>query len=92
MPQGGELTITSWQDRFAYELEVADSGPGFDSEQREKLFEPFFTTKDNGTGLGLAIVGRIAEVHGGEVRAVNCPQGGAAFTLRIPRRAWEAAA
>jgi signal transduction histidine kinase len=56
------------------------------------MFEPFFTTKSNGTGLGLAIVGRIAEMHGGEVRARNCPEGGAAFTIRIPRRALEAAA
>jgi len=30
--------------------------------------------------------------HGGQVIAQNCPEGGAAFTLRFPRRALEAAA
>jgi signal transduction histidine kinase len=57
-----------------------------------RAFEPFFTTKRGGTGLGLAIVYRVAEVHGGEVTATNCPEGGAAFTLRIPRPAMEVAA
>jgi signal transduction histidine kinase len=92
MPDGGELTITSWQGSNSLELEVADSGPGIDADVRQRVFEPFFTTKSDGTGLGLAIVYRIAEVHGGEVRVANCPQGGAAFTLRIPRRMMEKAA
>ncbi len=92
MPDGGELTITSCQGAAALELEVADSGPGFGEEVRQKLFEPFFSTKSGGTGLGLAIVYRIAEVHGGDVAAANCPEGGAAFTLRFPNGALEAAA
>jgi signal transduction histidine kinase len=85
MPDGGELVITAYGDGSWLELEVADSGPGLSDEARRRAFEPFFTTKSHGTGLGLAIVQRIAEVHGGQVSAVNCPDGGAAFTLRIPR-------
>ncbi len=92
MPQGGELTLTGWEGPRGVELEIADSGPGLHEEQLERVFEPFFTTKEGGTGLGLAIVSRIAHAHGGFIRAQNCPQGGAAFTILIPRRAWEAAA
>lgn len=93
MPQGGRLEITSCMGRNGLELEVADSGPGLSEEVRQRLFEPFFTTKSGGTGLGLAIVYRIAEVHGGDVVVSNCPEGGAAFTLRIPaRRAMQKAA
>jgi signal transduction histidine kinase len=84
MPNGGELVITSYSGPHGFELEIADSGPGLSDQVRRRMFEPFFTTKQHGTGLGLAIVSRIAEVHGGDLTARNCPEGGAAFTLRIP--------
>ena len=54
-------------------------------EVRLKLFEPFYSTKSTGTGLGLAVVYHVAQAHGGSVSAMNCPDGGAAFTLKIPR-------
>lgn len=92
MPDGGELVITGCQTSHGIELEIADSGPGLSDEVQAKLFEPFFTTKQDGTGLGLAIVYRTAQVHGGTVSAMNCPEGGAAFTLCFPRKALEAAA
>jgi len=92
MPDGGEVVITSYTGRGSFELEIADSGPGLSDEARNRAFEPFFTTKDGGIGLGLAIVFRTAEVHGGDVLAQNCPDGGAAFTIRIPQQVMEAAA
>jgi two-component system sensor histidine kinase HydH len=85
MPNGGTLTVTSVSTSRGVELEIADTGEGLSDDTRARAFEPFFTTKRGGTGLGLAIVYRIAEVHGGDVAAVNCPDGGAAFTLRIPQ-------
>ena len=92
MLDGGELTATAYRSGYAIELELADNGPGLSDEARRRAFEPFFSTKSTGTGLGLAIVYRMAEAHGGEVLAANCPEGGAAFTIRLPHRAWEAAA
>ena len=35
-------------------------------------------------GLGLAIVRRVAQLHGGAVRAANRPEGGAMFTMTLP--------
>jgi signal transduction histidine kinase len=87
MPDGGELIVTSWQGAKGFELEIADSGGGVSDEARERVFEPFFTTKREGTGLGLAIVQRICEAHGGCVTVANCPEGGAAFTLKFPQAA-----
>lgn len=87
MPLGGELEITAVESRDAVELEIADSGPGLSDEARRRAFEPFFTTKSSGIGLGLAIVYRLVESHGGSVIVCNCPEGGAAFTIRLPRRA-----
>jgi signal transduction histidine kinase len=92
MPDGGTLTVTSAASEQGLELEVGDTGPGLPEDTRRHVFEPFFTTKSGGTGLGLAVVHRIVEAHGGYVTAVNCPEGGAAFTLSLPRRARKAAA
>src|SRR3954465_2709200 len=92
MPDGGTLVITSYENARGFELEVADSGPGLSEEVKRKAFEPFYSTKQNGTGLGLAIVYHVAEAHGGTVTAMNCPEGGAAFTIKIPRRSMRAAA
>jgi signal transduction histidine kinase len=92
MPGGGTLVITSYDSARGFELEIADSGPGLTDEIKRRAFEPFFSTKQNGTGLGLAIVYHVAESHGGTVTAMNCPEGGAAFTIKIPRRSMRAAA
>lgn len=85
MPDGGELDLIAHMGDETVEIEIADSGPGIAADVMTRLFDPFYTTKPNGTGLGLAIVQRIAETHGGDVQVANCPQGGAALTIRIPR-------
>jgi len=92
MPDGGELVATACRTPQGVELELADSGPGLPSETIGRVFEPFYSTKAGGTGLGLAIVERVATAHGGCVSALNCPEGGAAFTLCFPRQVREAAA
>ena len=93
MPEGGTIRVRSIEGPNFVELKIADTGPGLSKDVRNRVFEPFFTTKPGGTGLGLAIVYRIAEVHKGSVMAANGPQGGAIFSLRIPRaKVLEAAA
>jgi signal transduction histidine kinase len=41
MPDGGTLVITSYDSARAFELEVADSGPGLTDEGKRRAFEPF---------------------------------------------------
>jgi signal transduction histidine kinase len=67
-------------------LTVADNGSGIPAELLDRIFNPFFTTKDTGTGLGLAIVHQIVESLGGTIRASNRAEGGAIFTMRVPRQ------
>ena len=69
---------------------ILDDGPGIDADQRERIFERFHRTDQSrariggGAGLGLAIVQTIVEAHGGDVRALERPSGGARLELLIP--------
>ncbi|MCR9218103.1 MAG: ATP-binding protein [bacterium] len=63
---------------------VADSGPGFPTEVRDRVFNPFFTTRETGTGLGLAIVHRILDAHDGSVVIASNENAGALVELRVP--------
>lgn len=65
-------------------ITIFDNGPGISAATLPKLFRPFFTTKANGTGLGLAVVQKIIVQHGGQVKARNRPEGGAAFIVTLP--------
>ncbi|MGN6519065.1 MAG: ATP-binding protein [Dokdonella sp.] len=84
-PQLVVATRVLEQDGEAWvELSVADNGPGLPADFGERWFEPYTTSKTRGTGLGLAVVKKIAEEHGGSVRAENRAEGGARFTVRLP--------
>jgi two-component system sensor histidine kinase HydH len=65
-------------------LEVRDTGPGIPAEKLTAVFEPYFTTKEEGSGLGLWIAQQIATAHAGTLQALNAPQGGAIFQMRLP--------
>jgi nitrogen fixation/metabolism regulation signal transduction histidine kinase len=67
------------------ELSIADNGTGLPEGFGERWFEPYTSSKQRGTGLGLAVVKKIAEEHGGSVRAQNRETGGAVFSVRLPR-------
>jgi len=66
-------------------ISVRDSGTGLPATVDGQLFEPFVTTKTSGMGIGLTIARSIAEAHRGTLDARNNPDGGATFTLTLPR-------
>jgi two-component system sensor histidine kinase HupT/HoxJ len=68
-------------------LQIRDTGSGIASENLVRVFDPFFTTKPigQGTGLGLSISYGIAKDHGGKLLVRNHEQGGAEFSLVLPK-------
>jgi two-component system sensor histidine kinase MprB len=69
-------------------VQVRDHGTGIDPADLPYVFDRFFRGANSrgrqGSGLGLAIVRQTAVQHGGSVEAVNAPDEGAEFTLRLP--------
>ncbi|MGP3985449.1 ATP-binding protein [Streptomyces sp. 3N207] len=75
-------------------IEVADQGPGIPKDVLPHVFDRFYKAsasrpRSEGSGLGLSIALENAHIHGGEITAHNAPEGegGAVFTLRLPRDA-----
>jgi two-component system NtrC family sensor kinase len=85
MPEGGTLTVSTFQDGEK-DLAIAftDTGVGIEEENLDKIFEPFFTTKERGTGLGLAITRQIVELHHGKIAIESAPGWGTTITIRLP--------
>src|SRR5664279_552923 len=68
-------------------LEVDDQGTGIKPDDLPRLFERFWRADDapaGGIGLGLAIARWIVDQHGGSIGALNRPEGGASFWVRLP--------
>ena len=64
-------------------ISIADSGPGIDAENLDKMFESFFTTKPNGMGMGLSICRSIIESHGGRLWVTRKDRG-LTFYISLP--------
>jgi signal transduction histidine kinase len=57
-------------------VSVADTGPGINPNDINRIFNPLFTTKPDGMGMGLAICRSIIEAHDGRLWVTaNMPQG-----------------
>jgi signal transduction histidine kinase len=65
-------------------ISVADTGPGFNAQDADRLFAPFFTTKPEGIGMGLPISQSIIETHGGRLWAEKNEPRGAVFHFTLP--------
>ena len=88
---GGRVIVSLRRDGDVDELVISDAGVGIDPAFLPNVFDPFrqadasSTRAHGGLGLGLAIVQRIAEMHGGHVKAASLGTGlGATFTVRLP--------
>ena len=84
-PATRRMTIRSAVRAADVEVSVCDTGPGLPAEIMGTLFTPFVTTKTKGLGVGLTIARTIVEAHDGTIDARENLNGGATFTVTLPR-------
>jgi two-component system NtrC family sensor kinase len=86
MPNGGTLTVETFQSNESIHFSIEDTGTGIDDNMMNQIFIPFFTTKDinEGTGLGLAVVHGIITSHGGTISVESKLGKGTRFIICLP--------
>jgi two-component system, OmpR family, sensor kinase len=87
----GQVVISVQSSGPEVVLRVSDTGIGIPPEHLPNIFERFYrvdkarSRKDGAIGLGLAICRSIVEAHHGQITAMNRPEGGTIFEVRLPR-------
>jgi two-component system OmpR family sensor kinase len=90
-PAGTPVDVSVEADDVNVRLVVRDHGRGLPEGDPTQLFQRFWRSEGGrargrgGAGLGLAIVNEVVTAHGGFVEAANADEGGARFTVRLPR-------
>jgi two-component system sensor kinase FixL len=83
-PRRELVVVNSKEGDDMIEVEVSDTGSGFQDDVMPNLFQTFFTTKETGMGVGLSISRSIIEAHGGRMWAESNASGGATFRFTLP--------
>ena len=86
MPSGGEIRLTTQENRERVVICVSDTGTGMSPDVKQRLFDPFFTTKGKaGTGMGLAVSFGIIRRHEGSIEVDSEPGRGTTFKISLPK-------
>jgi signal transduction histidine kinase len=91
-PAGSSVRLTSELGEYEAVMVVADDGPGISGKELPHVFERFHRGREErgtttGAGLGLSIARELTEMMGGSITAESPPDGGARFTVHLPRTA-----
>jgi signal transduction histidine kinase len=86
----GEVLLSVAAANGAFEIAVADTGPGIAAADHERVFEEFrqldgsTTRAKGGTGLGLTISRKIIELHAGRIWVESEVGRGSTFRFTLP--------
>ncbi|MCO6451937.1 MAG: sensor histidine kinase [Caldilineales bacterium] len=89
-PEGGQVTVEAVNTAEEIRIQVADTGPGIQPEEQQRVFEPFYRSQQQkrfpqGLGVGLTLARDIVRAHGGELELQSTPGDGSTFAIRLPR-------
>lgn len=85
MPQGGRITIKTFEKNGHLSISIADTGIGISEDIKNRIFDPFFTTKGvQSTGLGMSVSYGIINRHGGTIQVDSKGGKGTTFTVTFP--------
>lgn len=88
-PKSSPIDISAYagQDEDVV-ISIRDHGPGLPKENPSSVLQKFFRADQShagGVGLGLSIAKGFIEAQGGSITASNHRDGGAVFTMHLPR-------
>ncbi|GLZ38347.1 two-component sensor histidine kinase [Actinokineospora sp. NBRC 105648] len=89
-PTGRPIVLALATDQGTAVLQVRDGGPGLAPEEYAMAFDRgvlnarYAGSRPVGTGIGLALVHGLVTRMSGTITAAPAPEGGAAFTVRLP--------
>jgi two-component system phosphate regulon sensor histidine kinase PhoR len=88
-PSSGDVSLRARRQGRAVHIEVADTGPGIDPDEVDRVFERFYKAdkgrnRASGSGLGLAVARHLVELHGGKLRVISEPGRGSRFLFSVP--------
>lgn len=84
-PGSGTITVTSSETALYTQIEVTDTGSGFDPKDIPHLFERFYkgsNASENSYGIGLALARTVITSQNGTVQAMN-GKCGAKFVIKF---------
>lgn len=87
-PERGTITVSAQETALYTQIEVEDTGSGFDPKDIPKLFERFYkgaNASENSYGIGLALARTVIAAQNGTVQAMN-GENGARFVIKFYKR------
>lgn len=84
-PEGGTITVTAQDNALFTQIEVEDTGSGFDTKDIPHLFERFYkgsNASENSYGIGLALARTVISSQNGTIQATN-GSAGARFVIKF---------
>ena len=84
-PEGGTITITAQDTALYTQIEVQDTGAGFDAKDIPHLFERFYkgsNASETSYGIGLSLARTVITAQNGTVQAANGSTG-AKFVIKF---------